>query len=39
MSGMGFLRKTSDRSVLAELGHSQDQNRPLLNGTILGQAD
>jgi len=25
--------------VLAEIGHSQIQNRPLLNGTIPGQAD
>ena len=25
--------------VLAELGHSQIQNKPLLNGTIPGQAD
>jgi hypothetical protein len=25
--------------VLAELGHSQIQNKPLLNGTIPGQID
>ena len=30
---------SSGRSVLAELGHSQIQNKPLLNGTIPGQAD
>ena len=30
---------SSGSSVLAELGHSKIQNKPLLNGTIPGQAD
>jgi hypothetical protein len=38
-SSMFNVRHYPEPPVLAELGHSQIQNRPLLNGTIPGQAD